>query len=322
MRRRHSTDQSFGFLKVNTMSFAVGREELAPAPAARLTQRRCETKPAPYHTRGFGFGRVLAVLLLICGAPLMLLTVVIIRLTSPGPVIYRQIRVGRGGRHFVMYKFRTMRQDAEAGTGAVWTSKNDPRITTAGRLIRALHLDELPQLINVLKGEMVLMGPRPERPEFTQQLALALPDYLDRLTVRPGITGLAQINLPPDTDLESVRRKLVLDLLYVREGSLWLDFSIFACTAARLLAIKGPLVTRVFGLRRLPEDVMAVQGERSSQRGAGIAGAHVPDAHGGHLNWPPCGMPVAFTLRASDSPSAGIGCSDRLHDNVAPRLPR
>lgn len=298
------------------MSFVIGREELPPASAARLAERRSETRPAPYYAGTAVLSRLLALLLLICGSPLMLLTMLIIRLSSPGPVIYRQTRVGRGGRHFVMYKFRTMRQDAEAATGAVWTSKNDPRITAAGRFIRALHLDEFPQLINVLKGEMALIGPRPERPEFTQQLALALPGYLDRLTVRPGITGLAQINLPPDTDLDSVRRKLALDLLYVREGSLWLDFRIFVCTAARLLAIKGSAVTRSFGLRRVPEDYMTVRSERSLVRGAAGNGHHAPEeAHA--LAW--CSF---------DGPLAGHGCSDHLHDTAslhdaaAPRLPR
>ena len=200
--------------------------------------------------------RLAALLLLAAGWPIILVTMLIVRLTSRGPAIYRQTRVGRRGRIFVMYKIRTMRVDAEAASGPVWTQQNDPRITPVGRWVRGLHLDELPQLINVLKGDMSLIGPRPERPEFTQKLAVAIPGYLDRLAVCPGVTGLAQINLPPDTDLDSVRRKLVLDLAYVREGGLWLDVRIFACTCARLFAIKGPRITRLFGLQRtvhLPE---------------------------------------------------------------------
>lgn len=181
--------------------------------------------------------------------------VVIVRLTSSGPAIFRQQRVGRNGRVFTMYKIRTMRQDAEVGTGAVWAQQGDPRITRVGRVLRKLHLDEFPQLINVLKGEMSLVGPRPERPEFTQRLAVDVPGYLERLQVHPGITGLAQINLPPDTDLESVRRKLHLDLRYIGEANLLLDVRMFLCTATRLVGIPGDLAMRVFGLHRpVPSD--------------------------------------------------------------------
>lgn len=203
-----------------------------------------------YLCRKVVVGRAIALALLLLGSPIILLTMLAVRLTSRGPAIFRQTRVGLNGRIFVMYKIRTMRADAEAATGPVWSQTNDPRVTQVGRLVRKLHLDEFPQLINVIKGEMGLIGPRPERPEFTQRLAVAIPRYLDRLVVPPGITGLAQINLPPDSDLDSVRRKLALDLRYVQEAHFSLDLRILACTFLRLFGIKGPKVTRMMGLER------------------------------------------------------------------------
>jgi lipopolysaccharide/colanic/teichoic acid biosynthesis glycosyltransferase len=237
------------------MSSAVRRrvhQELTKVTPAVLEIAPCPIAPSRYFRWKDLPGRCLSCVMLVLGLPIMAATIVVVRLTSPGPAIFRQTRVGRSGRTYTMYKIRTMRVDAESATGPVWTQLGDPRITPVGRWIRKLHLDEFPQLINVLRGEMALIGPRPERPEFTQKLALALPEYLDRLAVRPGITGLAQINLPPDTDLDSVRRKLVLDLLYVREGGLALDLRILACTFVRLLGVKGPRVTRFFGIERIP----------------------------------------------------------------------
>lgn len=241
------------------MSYALRSEAIELNPLDRALDDDLAgdcLSPTAYLGWKAAIDRLGALLLLAAGWPIILATMLVIRLTSRGPAIYRQTRVGRRGRIFVMYKLRTMRLDAEAASGPVWTQLNDPRITHVGRLVRGLHLDELPQLINVLKGDMSLIGPRPERPEFTKKLAIAIPGYLDRLVVCPGVTGLAQINLPPDTDLDSVRRKLVLDLAYVREGSFWLDVRIFACTCARMFGVKGPRITRLFGLERvvqLPE---------------------------------------------------------------------
>lgn len=299
------------------MSFVITREEVPEIRAARLAEPRGEIDAAAYFAGNGWLGRALALALMVCGAPLMLLTMLVVRATSRGPAIYRQTRVGRGGRHFVMYKFRTMRQDAEATTGAVWTKTNDARITRAGRCIRALHLDEFPQLINVLKGEMSLIGPRPERPEFTHQLAIALPRYLDRLAVLPGITGLAQINLPPDVDLDSVRRKLALDLLYVREGSRGLDFRIFVCTFARLFAIKGPRVTRLLGLWRVPEDFMAA-----------VSGAHAnpPQCGNGQQasddEWSTVEPLTRTTFRAEPAVAALAALDDLPRNPSLPRSPR
>jgi lipopolysaccharide/colanic/teichoic acid biosynthesis glycosyltransferase len=203
--------------------------------------------------------RVLAILLLIPGIPIIALLAMITRLTSRGPGIFRQVRVGLHGRSFTMYKIRTMRDDAESTTGAIWAQHRDNRVTALGSVLRKLHLDEFPQLFNVLRGEMALMGPRPERPEFTQKLAREIPRYMERLAVLPGITGLAQINLPPDTDLNSVRRKLILDLEYVARATFFLDARMFLCTFARMIGLRGTFPMRLFAVTRfvrLPDDVL------------------------------------------------------------------
>jgi len=209
-----------------------------------------EVTPSSYFRFKGALDRVLAVALLLPGLPIIAFLVTLVRLTSKGPGIYRQTRVGKDGRIFKMYKIRTMRVDAEARSGAVWTQVNDPRITRLGRVLRKLHLDEFPQLFNVLRGEMSLIGPRPERPVFVQSLTKEIPGYLDRIKVCPGITGLAQINLPPDTDLNSVRRKLILDVEYIREAGLSIDIRMFLCTCIRLIGFNGELAMSLMGLRR------------------------------------------------------------------------
>jgi lipopolysaccharide/colanic/teichoic acid biosynthesis glycosyltransferase len=195
--------------------------------------------------------RTFALLLLIPGLPLIALLLVVVRITSRGPGLYRQVRVGQGRRPFVMYKLRSMRVDAEARSGPIWAAPEvDPRMTPVGYWLRRLHLDELPQLFNVLKGEMSLVGPRPERPEFVALLAEEISGYLDRLQVPPGITGLAQVNLPADTDLDSVRRKLVLDREYIANAGIWLDQRILLCTLLRVIGLRGGRAVRLFGLER------------------------------------------------------------------------
>ncbi|WP_422925447.1 sugar transferase [Singulisphaera sp. PoT] len=176
---------------------------------------------------------VLAVVLL----PVILISMIVVKLTSPGPSIYSQIRLGRDGRPFRIYKIRTMRCDSEVNTGPRWSSKSDPYVTPVGRFLRKSHLDELPQLWNILKGEMSLVGPRPERPEFVSNLEKDVPRYCERLLVRPGVTGLAQIQLPPDVDLNSVRRKLVCDLAYIERLGFSLDLRILLCTAMGMIGI-------------------------------------------------------------------------------------
>jgi lipopolysaccharide/colanic/teichoic acid biosynthesis glycosyltransferase len=152
-----------------------------------------------------------------------------------------------------MYKLRSMRTDAERGTGAVWARQGDSRITPLGYWLRKLHLDELPQLFNVIRGEMSLIGPRPERPEFVTLLSEEIPGYAARLLVRPGVTGLAQINLPADRDLNDVRRKIVLDHEYIETGSLLLDARILCCTLLRMLGLRGERAMRLMGLERRVE---------------------------------------------------------------------
>jgi lipopolysaccharide/colanic/teichoic acid biosynthesis glycosyltransferase len=212
--------------------------------------RAWHVRPSVYFRCKVFVGRSLALLLLIPGLPLILACVVLVRLTSRGPGLIHQTRVGKNGRPFVMHKIRTMIHDAEKHTGPTWTQTDDPRITPVGRLLRKIHVDELPQLFNVLKGEMVLIGPRPERPEIVDVLAEHIPHYTNRLAVPPGITGLAQINLPPDSDLDSVRRKLALDLDYVNTANASLDLRILFCTCLRMIGVPGEFAMRVLQLRR------------------------------------------------------------------------
>jgi hypothetical protein len=149
-----------------------------------------------------------------------------------------------------MLKIRTMYQDAESVSGPTWCKPGDTRITPIGRILRLLHLDELPQLINVVNGEMDLIGPRPERPAFVETLAREIPNYRDRLQVLPGVTGLAQINLPPDETLNCVRKKLMLDRDYIRNASISLDVRILICTSLRMLGIRHGRAVRWFRLER------------------------------------------------------------------------
>lgn len=226
----------------------------APAweePLTRPSGPLIRITPCEYLTRQGWTSRILSLALLTLTLPIIAALYLLVRFTSPGPGFYRQVRVGKDGRIFVMYKLRSMIVDAEVGTGPVWTQDTaDPRITRVGWLLRKSHLDELPQLINAVRGEMTLFGPRPERPELVHLLADQIPGYWDRLAVRPGITGLAQINLPPDTDIDSVRRKLTLDLEYIRMASYWMDVRMFLWTGLRLVAVPAKIATRWTGLER------------------------------------------------------------------------
>jgi lipopolysaccharide/colanic/teichoic acid biosynthesis glycosyltransferase len=185
----------------------------------------------------------------IAALPTIALLWLAVRLTSSGPGFYSQTRVGRNSRPYQIYKLRTMHDDCERSTGARWCVTGDPRVTPLGRVLRKLHLDELPQLWNVLRGEMSLVGPRPERPEFVGPLSVEIPDYSQRHRVRPGVTGLAQIQLPADTSVDSVRRKTVLDCKYVADRTLWLDVRIVVGT---IIYITGCSYDTVRRLMRLP----------------------------------------------------------------------
>jgi exopolysaccharide biosynthesis polyprenyl glycosylphosphotransferase len=175
-----------------------------------------------------------SLLLLMLTLPLLLLVVWLIKLDSPGPVLYRQDRVGLHGRIFTLWKFRSMRVDAEAA-GPCWAAERDPRITRVGAVIRACRIDELPQLVNVVRGEMSLVGPRPERPHFTAQLALVIPRYDERVSVPPGITGWAQVSYPYGASIEDARAKLDYDLHYLANRSLLFDLRILAATVRVVL---------------------------------------------------------------------------------------
>ncbi|HEV3259501.1 MAG TPA: sugar transferase [Gemmataceae bacterium] len=190
----------------------------------------------------------LALGLLILTLPLLLLSALLVKLTSRGPIIYSQTRLGRNGRPYRIFKLRTMIHNCEKASGPRWAIPDDPRATALGRFLRRTHLDELPQLWNVLRGEMSLIGPRPERPEFATLLGRVIPLYNDRLLVRPGVTGLAQVQLGPDTDLESVRRKLAYDLYYVRQASLWLDVQILLSTAFHVFGCSVTIPRKLFGI--------------------------------------------------------------------------
>ena len=177
-----------------------------------------------------------SLLLLTLTAPLLAVAMVLIKLDSPGPLFYRQARVGLHGREFTLLKLRSMREDAEAD-GPRWAEEHDPRVTRVGAFIRAYRIDELPQLLNVLRGEMSLVGPRPERPCFVEQLAQVIPHYDQRTSVLPGITGWAQVNVRYGASVEDARVKLAHDLHYLRHRSLLLDVRILAATV-RVVALR------------------------------------------------------------------------------------
>jgi lipopolysaccharide/colanic/teichoic acid biosynthesis glycosyltransferase len=203
-----------------------------------------------------------AAVLLILTCPVILLAMVLVKLTSRGPAIYMQQRLGHGGRTFTIYKIRTMYQHSERDTGAVWSCPGDPRVTLVGRILRAAHVDELPQLVNILRGEMSLIGPRPERPEITAQLERVLPGYRNRLNMRPGVSGLAQVQLPPDSEIAGVALKLSYDLYYVRNLNLWLDLRITAATLLKVLmvpfaAIRWLLRFPTFPAKVIPSELPA-----------------------------------------------------------------
>jgi len=162
-----------------------------------------------------------------------------IKLDSAGPVFYLQERVGKDEKLFRVIKFRSMHEGAEKSSGPVWANKEDPRVTRIGRIMRRWRIDEVPQFINVLDGDMSLIGPRPERPYFVEQLSREIPLYKRRLKVRPGITGWAQVKHKYDENVEDVRKKVEYDLYYIENMSLRMDFKIFLNTIAVVLMGKG-----------------------------------------------------------------------------------
>jgi lipopolysaccharide/colanic/teichoic acid biosynthesis glycosyltransferase len=228
---------------------------IEPAPRAVVFAAR---ELSPVHEGLRRLVNILAASLgLVFAAPIMLIVAIAVKLTSPGPIIYSQVRVGQdrrrrfgragdprrandlGGRPFRIYKFRTMRADAEKSSGAVWASQNDPRVTPIGRVLRKYRLDELPQLVNVLLGDMNIVGPRPERPAIFQELRRTITDYEFRQLARPGITGLAQVSQDYDSNVEDVKRKVQFDLTYIRQQGLVEDVRIMAKTVPVVLFGRG-----------------------------------------------------------------------------------
>ncbi len=232
---------------------AVTRPRLVKAMVGRIMKRTLDIV-------GAFFGLLLSI-------PIFILIPILIKLDSPGPVFYTQVRVGKNrrrkdrryhqqsdcvdsrkrdrrrdnqlGRTFKVIKFRTMIQDAEKKCGPVWATKDDPRVTKLGRFLRKTRLDEFPQFINVLRGDMALVGPRPERPNFVADLSTQVDSYTERLTVKPGLTGLAQVESGYDSDLDSVNRKVDLDLQYIRSWSIWSDVKILFRTVIVVLTGRG-----------------------------------------------------------------------------------
>jgi exopolysaccharide biosynthesis polyprenyl glycosylphosphotransferase len=178
-------------------------------------------------------------LVLLLTLPLMMFAAVAIRVDGNGPILYRQERVGRRGTSFIMYKFRTMRADAEDAGGPQWAVPRDPRVTRIGGLLRRTRIDELPQIINVLKGEMSFVGPRPERPVFVDTLTQKIPFYAERHRARPGITGWAQINHPYGASIEDARQKHAYDLYYLKNFSILFDILIVLATPKAVFIDKG-----------------------------------------------------------------------------------
>lgn len=226
------------------------RSTIAADPVlSRLTDpERTGTRPSPLPLRQTAslrrtlllkrsFDYVAASTLLLLTAPFILICAAIVRLTSRGPAFYTQERVGQFGRVFTIYKLRTMYHHCEHLTGPTWSVPGDPRVTPLGRVLRAAHIDELPQMINVLRGQMSLIGPRPERPEIAVQLAMSIEDYNARLAVLPGITGHAQVYLPPDVTLSDVRDKMRHDRYYMGRFSFWFDMMTAARTGLKVIGL-------------------------------------------------------------------------------------
>lgn len=182
---------------------------------------------------------VLSLILLIVTSPITILAAIAIKIESEGPVFYKQERMGMNGKIFKIIKFRTMIKDAEKQTGPVWSKKDDPRVTKVGRFLRKVRIDEIPQAINILKGDMSFVGPRPERPYFVEQLSKEIPLYKRRLKVRPGLTGWAQVKHKYDETIDDVKIKLRYDLFYIENMSLRLDFKIILRTIFVVLFGKG-----------------------------------------------------------------------------------
>jgi len=229
--------------------------EIAAPPAAEHSATPPPIAPAAYLLFKRIPVRIVGLLVGVVLAPVILCLIVAVRLTSPGPGLYRQRRVGFRGREFTIYKLRSMRQDAEALCGPIWAGKHDSRVTPIGNLLRWSHLDELPQILNVIRGEMDFVGPRPERPEIIEELVGLIENYNDRHESLPGITGIAQVNLPPDQELACVRKKVAADRYYIENASLWFDLRLISATLLRIVGIRYHHGAKLLGVE-LPVDIL------------------------------------------------------------------
>jgi lipopolysaccharide/colanic/teichoic acid biosynthesis glycosyltransferase len=216
-----------------------------------------------------------AATLTVLAAPALFALAMMVKLASPGPALYSQVRLGLGGRKFRIWKLRTMFHNCEAATGPIWARADDQRVTRLGRILRDTHLDELPQLFNVLRGEMSLIGPRPERPEIAERIEAALPGFHRRLSVKPGLTGLAQLSLPADSDMANVTYKLAQDLFYVQHQGLLLDLRIVVSTAFHFVATGCACASR---LMLTPVHSRRKAWETSSARSGPVPSAARPTA--------------------------------------------
>jgi len=225
-----------------TATRSTTRIALLQRPATLGSDRRT-TRPAvipvrPEYALKPALDFALAATLLALAGPAILAAMLLVKLTSHGPALYSQTRVGRAGRTFTIYKLRSMTHDCERFTGPQWSQKGDVRITPLGSILRKSHLDELPQLWNVLRGEMSLIGPRPERPEIVEDLRLSVFGYDIRHQVKPGISGFAQIHLPPDSNILSVHDKLIYDRYYISRMGMFFDLTILVGTAFKVIGLR------------------------------------------------------------------------------------
>ncbi len=278
---------------------AAGNSATPPplAPAAYLLFKRIPVRIA---------GVIVGVALL----PIIFCLIVAVRLTSPGPGLYRQRRVGLNGRVFTIYKLRSMRQDAEDLSGPVWASKKDRRVTPIGGFLRWSHLDELPQILNVIRGEMDFVGPRPERPEIIVELVGLIENYNDRHECLPGITGIAQVNLPPDQELACVRKKVAADRYYIENASLWFDLRLISATLLRMIGIRYHYGAKLLAVE-LPAEIL--------QQGCGDALPPTYKSGGGSANDTKVNLTAYDTFLIEDPVHTGSATSTHSRP---PRVPR
>ena len=256
--------------------------KFVPRDVPRATN---EDSPTAYQRCKSVAARAAAAVMLFILSPVIVICAVLVRLTSNGPSFYSQIRLGKGGRTFRIVKLRTMQYRCEAQTGPVWATASDPRVTKIGRVLRRLHLDELPQLLNIARGDMCFIGPRPERPEIAEKLLMDVPNFNERLSIQPGLTGLAQVLQEADTSIDSARRKLRFDMDYRQRESLWLDSRIIVGTALIILGVPRNKAAAWLGLglkprRQIPaaqstdtESIFEAPWERPKTCDSGLLGA-------------------------------------------------